>query len=1722
MTTAEKLFVQIFERKNGIIEKVKQQTELYNQHLASKLLIDGITPPPWLWSPNAASDVKELNKEELISKLLRPYPQPSVRCSVAHYPLYNNPVVTGDNEEFSDGVFMENLAFNKGLNRQDDPTVTATSAENHAGYALNTVPEPDTSVTSPEDQTEERILNIYNAPEGSLAGIQRSKSRQKALELRSSAKALAKSGLYHENITDGFSSQIRFSLSATNQAGQTDELPKLAEPCVIGRSSKDRGLDEAGCRNEEQGMDVYFGSVTRSRSNAEVPVFVRDSLTSGCSSEDCKEDASSRVSEVRKSGPMPISNSEQADNYVNKLPKSAGQYTVCCQSCGDRKLDCEDGLRKGSGIDVYTGRIIRSKISSGRGCCACDSSKPDSSDNCQRIEISMMDCGDDLPQDCLDGSLARVSPANVLNEVCEARESISEDCKSQQKQSDVASWSSSKHNTCVDELCDLDIPSHSAKVDGIIVPSHGRSLPQVTGSNKVQGLVKPAAGLSRRVTRSQTRSDDKDTSEPVKCSEYHSFGGTLSKSGCKQKIVANDEHRNASGSQFIVPCYGTQDILDEHGNSGIVMAREHVLHDNIDQSGSSSSTDVEPIELESQAASVPSDSFVFMEPKLLNFNEIEEDNLRTSTSSTGKGRLEKSPKMMTCSSSDPAVSLDKGIFGDTYQLSLGKQSPEKSDISSKKEEVQKDSIEPDVQENPDNRTEKCGPVIHEYTVLQSFEDDTEAGLNCKNSEVQKAVIMQSKMIDIPDARPKLRLGSVHESLPELQMEEGDWICEGKDKNQLMSNAPEIKNTRLSHCLNSVNEPRPELGDCLIEKVEMSNPTDFDLDRIQQLPAQESQILSCLEGEISGQHSDSPLAHNGFVTCSTLRSQHAENSSLERRSRIIGMESWPQLKRRKIEHEQFHSFTASPSFRTKEPHSSQKGPGYTYLENMKINAETVLMDTFGVNKSTDMEIGQEMYSNLTEGIESPFSAQNGQQVEFCYKEKNERRSSSSPINNEQLREANVQSLPNKEAKSSQGCSLEGTRIPDSSGEFFDAREPDESQCNQHLSNVEKHTDNSNSKNLTLNNTTRQGKQSSNWEGGLQTQLSPSNKDLEVIDVDQSLPVFEGFTVDAEADRGALDFTADEIDFDKLNLRGSTIERASILAEICRSASLDTPLSHFSSAFEFQGTQNLFHSVPNDHLESLDLRSTLPSNSDVGKQLQSGYSFADDYKNAAFEGMPYSDCLPYSGARYGWNSRNQHTSPVGKLWERLSSHSGSSEKRLSSNPELTCFPIEEDPSVSEENKTADDNADDNEEEICSSLAKQGDKRQPLKDLTNLGLNNPQSVSVQEETWRVDSLDFVSTKFSVSGTQDKIQWSPKNQYRDKSETEKRTSSIGASDGRRNQSLSIGTNGVKKAKESFNNSISKPLSKKTTLKRQDQKLSLKESRNNIVSNVSSFIPLVQQKQAAAVCAGKRDVKVKALKAAEAAKRLEEKKENERKMRKEAMELERAKLEEENLRNMELEKKKKEENRKKKDADIIAKKRLREEEERKDKEKKRMRLETRQRQRGQEEKTRADKAGKQKQRSKDEQMNSKKELHMESKKQQNRDLIREDERVLQKAEKNSSPTKVVMDYEECGTSRQSLEAGKVMHTEDKSPNNEDLIVQKNQGKSYEISPYQCSDDEDEEDDELPTTKFVPSWASKSSLALLLPLQQKMDADMIFPPESFCNIDEVLLPRKLQQKQVAA
>ncbi|KZV56354.1 hypothetical protein F511_00351 [Dorcoceras hygrometricum] len=1518
----ETLFVQIFERKNRIIEQVKQQTELYSQDLASKLIIEGITPPSWLWNPAGSSDSKELNKEELISKLLGPYTVASVPCCTERY-LYDKPFISGANQELSDGFVRETLDHCP--NGQGSPTVSATRGEAVAGCSQNRVPEIDLSITSPKDQTTNGLLDISNAPDQSLARIQRSKSRQKALELRNSANTVAESALDNENIGAILSRRIRLStISSSKQKDDEIEPPELGEPCAFGSSScKDLGLDKAGCQNKDNGMDLYSARNTSSTRPVKVIGSGRTSLELGHYQNE-RKDLSSHDANTSKRSSVCTSNQEVAD-YHDRLLQSSKFSAAFGQNDGDIRLDRAGSLSKEK-RDAYSDSF---------------------SNDAQRMVSTIVDFGEDLQKDHIDGSPIENNICNVGHVDRDSRGSILEGGKSYKESSSI--------------------------------------------------------------------------SEPVQCSEIP-YCSTLSRSSPRKKSAANDKVQIFSGCRTSPPWCDTKDMPNELGNVDFMMNSKLVAH-NLNHTVGSNANGDEPTrvslssnsskqrrQLESLGAKDSIDRFVSEEIKQLDFSVTEEQNPQTISSSLGKNRPDNSPENVL----EHELIPNDDIPNCAYNSSLGEHSPEELEVQKSVAKAHAKSSESDILEHLDICTEKYDSFTSENTIPKRPRDNIE-GVSHQYSEVEDdADIMMSKMVDTPTLQfhpYKQCWEQEHETTAEQAIEKGNWSGEGSAKSTEFLHATGSKDVGQSCIPKLADNPREESRSFSSGQMEMANPMCAALDKIEQFPVQESQISSHLTGE--SQDVDTHVEDNWSIN------NHVGDLLLEGRSKLVSIGSWPQLKRRKIEELQMNRLTSYP-ISVKNVGSIQRDSPSRYLRNIEMDVSTDLTDSLDRKMSINKEMDQE-----------------------------------------------------------------------------------------------KDTDDINMENLTHTTRMLQEEKSPQFLDGQQSQcwvFPPKSEDLKFVA--ESMPVFERFNVETEADNSDLDFTADGIDMTELSLSRIAIERASIIEEICRSASLDTPISHIQSALNCQGTVNPFQSLPNGLLEHLDLKTSLPLNVSVNKQLDSGKSLVNDAGDALerIERVPYAVSLPYSGARYGWTSRIRNASPVGSFWERLSSHTGSSEKCSISNPELTCFPIEEDPCTSEDNKR-DELLDDFEEET-NSLFANCNLRHPLKDLTNMGLNPAVSNFAQQDILREDTVDVMSAQANDGGTPDDDQWSPKIQSRYYSEMgENQSSSLGNTERKSYQTLPIGYDGIKKAKVSIDESVNKPnLSSKTSLKKQEQNVSLKDSkRNNIVSNICSFIPLVQQTQAAAVCGGKREIKVKALEAAEAAKRLQEKKMNERKNRKEALKLERAKLEVENLRKMELEKKRKELERKKKDADTTAKKRLREEEERMEKEKKRMRLEARLRQREQEERGRATKSEKEKQHTKvDEQINSKKSYN-EVKKEQNRGAMRGDGIASKKAVN-----------EECGTSGDSFEAEKALSTVESSPKNEDLIVQKELEKSYEISPYQCSDDEDEEDDELPTKKCIPSWASKRYVGLQLPLQQKMKPDLIFRPESFCSMDEVLLPRKLQQRQMDA
>nr|XP_011469294.1 PREDICTED: uncharacterized protein LOC101306386 [Fragaria vesca subsp. vesca] len=624
----------------------------------------------------------------------------------------------------------------------------------------------------------------------------------------------------------------------------------------------------------------------------------------------------------------------------------------------------------------------------------------------------------------------------------------------------------------------------------------------------------------------------------------------------------------------------------------------------------------------------------------------------------------------------------------------------------------------------------------------------------------------------------------------------------------------------------------------------------------------------------------------------------------------------------------------------------------------------------------------------------------------------------------------------------------------------------------------------------------------------TELSggaPHVKSLDLNSADDAMPVLESFVIKTDDDPHSI--AEEGISFD-WNLPNNAVERASILEQLCKSACMETPVAYPSASYKLQRLENLQQSVPTGALEHVDLR-TLPINDNV-KQSKDGNGCWTDEVSPAFYGRSYSDCLPNFSGQSGWDIKKPYSSPVGKVWDRIASSSSSSGKRVSSIPELAC--------ITEEIENTDEVADTFQDGIVSEVLNYSPKRSPLADITEIP-NLPASVSKALPYTDRFSLDSVTTEFSLTGTHKSVKKKPGIQ----NSTKRRYNN------NENQSVSRGTKDIKRATGSLQNRYSKPkLSGKTILRKGGPSLSeLEPKPNNIVTNITSFIPLVQQKQAAAALPAKRDIKVKALEAAEAAKRLAERKDYERKMKKEAMKVERARVEQENMKKLELQRKRKEEERKKNEADMAAKKRQREEEDKKEKQRKKMRVEEGRREKRElEEKSRVEKVKKELKchasdgrgrKNKESKCNT---LHKKVDEEMEHDTLRsisETDPRSSCVSENNARTGTAVNEEYCKGFSNFEHKEEVQSTVDQATENEKLVVKTSREQSYDISPYKESDDEDEEDDDsIPNNKFIPSWASKNCLALVASRQSVPEPEMIFHPKSFPCISEVLLPRKYQ------
>ncbi|KAL4185710.1 hypothetical protein AMTRI_Chr10g232060 [Amborella trichopoda] len=615
----------------------------------------------------------------------------------------------------------------------------------------------------------------------------------------------------------------------------------------------------------------------------------------------------------------------------------------------------------------------------------------------------------------------------------------------------------------------------------------------------------------------------------------------------------------------------------------------------------------------------------------------------------------------------------------------------------------------------------------------------------------------------------------------------------------------------------------------------------------------------------------------------------------------------------------------------------------------------------------------------------------------------------------------------------------------------------------------------------------------------------------LDADEAIPELEGFSFVEPLENG---------EFEMPNSKRARISSI----ELRNSTSFLTPLpkSH---------TPEVCQSLPNGLLEHMYLRNGYAHLYNCDEQVCETDEVMLDSKPCAVRSTSLGRSDPYrissSSSRFGWNVKSpaSSTPSVGRISSKdLSMSISKSAERIVGMKPSTCFRIEEETSTGEQDVQVVEDSERTHKRIKSRERKDSSDRKPLQDITSISCNSSILTPAAKCFGRF-CVDFVDRGSNFIGQQ-----MEENQELRKGKDSHKKISIADKENANSLQHRYSTRNSSSILQ--NESGKSKLATRSSEGIGSEILQEKHSkRNNIVSSISSFIPLVQQKQTApAILTGKRDIKVKALEAAEAAKRLEEQKENERKLRKEAARLERTKIEQENLKTKEEKLKKLEEDRKRREAEAAAKKRQREEDERRERERKRKCIEDAQRQRREfEERLRVEKEDKeQKRKAMEEKEHKRKELAAGAKKRQRmekeREMTARKKRELETKGRKTSKVDSRHTSSVSGNLNFFLEPpgiGEIATTlnglgttsKDDTSNKEELNV----SASYEITPYKdsdCEEDDEEEEDNYPR-KHIPSWARKENVNLMVIKQQNTDPDKIFLRAKCGDLSEVYGSRRI-------
>ncbi|XP_019452394.1 PREDICTED: uncharacterized protein LOC109354382 [Lupinus angustifolius] len=1613
MSSKEKHVFQIFDRTKRIIDQAQQQCHIWEHHLFPKLILSGITPPPWLCNSPLHALTKELSKDAPVSEVPFLQPQFAVPFSGRQCSLYNNLGFVSDDVQYPIRLRDEVHASENDCNPGDRISNLPDCSVNNDACASSGPSELDSGAAiSPQNQIEHRVSDSYHDPALlSLAKLQRSKPRQKALQLRHSAKA-TKDRSGGDNSAAGLhANMVTGSTSSSLQAGHIElsELVKDLNYNIESCSMEEVNRDDCMTQNQNCDKSNHSGHITRSKTvaqkfnpmNAASPSVVKEDVPPINNLDEPLEPIHSPSDkngscEVKETNEGDYQRKEAGSSAYRKGSKKSGSSNQ--EICNSEILKHDSTSGRGKGVEVHdfmqplahveftdlsnafdhNNGSRRNSVRDGHFC----NKKQESSSHDKKglLRSSCSPPGNDILM--TDGSVQSIrksaqSPESLIaqhsrdpavsvvgsfhsekdRDFCSVKaKDSSSNSKSQNHSKEISNSRCSnfcgKGATCSEYLSKKPQSAQLIELDS-------RRLSSCKKDSKLDGEIATNSSEQENIapidaSRNSTAVTTCPTEVSVKpVSSFSLDGGSLSgKSLCFETAMTD------------IVLYGQENILSGANPADNIEERSpttvsKVVADSVEKDRSclgSRFTNVSPkVGLDVSVMRPPSDIVVSVMPKQLDFDDVVASSMNR-----------------ICS-----PDLKEGHHG--------------------------------MSQEPINLLEPVDLLDNESSLVCQGKCNSLGGMDLigtheastieEGRQIEYCASHMGEKEEANVARKALNAMSSNKELPLVQKELGIFASPLMNHSSTLQVAGENSPGSLSkevmaskfvtqHSTLANGESSTKLEDAFSAAVTTYGLHTYT-DKIVTNLTNEFPSAAIMDETNLGCLSD--VKNTGFTT-------DLQNVKSSTESFTYDVEhSWPQHKRRKTETETEKILPASSSF-TEKPLDSvdQRSVG----RNMNVE-----------EKSHEAVLE---FQHLTSNQEDDTGLQY-----ICYS-------------------ATEEMQDTAERRTIEGFSL---KVRKEEKLVMDGRDI----CEDNLILPET--------NLPSSSRIYPGGHTKLSGGSF---VSPEIQCLDLIGTDDTVPEFEGFIM--PTDNAQPCSSGDQMDMEKMNLLSNSIDYTSL----GKSRFMHSPLCYSATPYKLHNIPDLYQSLPNGLLEGTGVRISFPLNNGIASS--------------------HSDCLS--------SCKGTDTPSVQTIWDRINSNFGSSGKRQSLKLELPC--------INEENENMDDIADTFHDGIGSEEMARSITREPPAEI----IDNGPSTSVLQDAGHVE---FVSTEFNFSGTQNKVKPRLDNQ------------DVGRkrflSKGKENQSTSLGKNGAKRTTGSLLNRSSRPkLSGKDSLKRPGPTYSEGNSKhNNIVCGITSFIPLVQKKQEAAIITGKRDINVKALQTGEAAKRMLEKKENDRKMRREALMQER------------LQKKKEEEERKKV-AEMAAKKRQREDEEKKDKERKKKRVNNVKKQQQERKKTQAKK----------EYTEIQSQATGEEVQERNKPVDeRENHKNLQLQENRESSVENISKYqpsiiwdstnnktkENCPEYSEAVHNcannGKGMGNLTKATEDDDLIIKNSvQEQSYEISPYKGSDDELDDEDDVPNNKFIPPWASKQQLSRVVP-SQKTDPEMIFPPQSFCNIVEVL-PRKLQ------